>query len=62
MLPRTESSGTSANENDATSMPKESDDYVCKAAKTVEEARQLVEEGFDYVTEIDDVKLFRKRK
>jgi hypothetical protein len=43
-------------------MPKESDDYVCKAAKTVEEARQLVEEGFDYVTEIDDVKLFRKRK
>ena len=43
-------------------MPKESEDYVCKVARTVVEARQLVEEGFDYVTEIDGMKLFRKRK
>lgn len=32
------------------------DDYVCKAAKT------LVEAGFEYVTEMDGTKLFRKRK
>ena len=43
-------------------MPKESEDYVCKIAKTVEEAKQLLEEGFDYVTEINGTKLFRKRK
>jgi integrase len=40
----------------------ESDDYVCKVAKTVEEAKALVESGFDYVTEVDANKLFRKRK
>ena len=32
------------------------------AARTVEEASKLIEVGFDYVTEIDGVKLFRKRK
>jgi len=36
--------------------------YVCKAAKTVEEATSLIEKGFEYVTEIDGVKLFRKLK
>lgn len=40
----------------------ESDEYVCKVAKTVDEASQLIESGFDYVTEVDGVKLFRKRK
>ena len=29
---------------------------------TIEDAQKLVESGFEYVTEIDDVKLFRKRK
>ena len=43
-------------------MPKESEEYVCKVAKTIKEAKQLLEEGFDYVTEIDGMKLFRKRK
>ena len=43
-------------------MPNESYDHVCKVAKTVEEAKQLLEKGFDYVTEIDGMKLFRKRK
>lgn len=38
------------------------DDYVCKAAKTLQEAVQLVEGGFEYVTEMEDCKLFRKRK
>jgi integrase len=39
-----------------------SHEYVCKVARTVEEARQLVEDGFDYVTDVEDQKLFRKRK
>jgi integrase len=40
----------------------ESDDYVCKAAATVDEAKALIESGFDYVTDVDRMKLFRKRK
>jgi hypothetical protein len=40
----------------------ESDEYVCKVARSVDEAKELVETGFDYVTDVDDVKLFRKRK
>jgi integrase len=39
----------------------EGDEYVCKVARTVEEARNLIEGGFDYVTDIDKMKLFRKR-
>jgi integrase len=38
------------------------DDYVSRVAKTVQEACQLVESGFEYVCEMDDVKIFRKRK
>jgi len=38
------------------------DDYACKTAGTVQEARELIEQGFDYVTEYDGTKLFRKRK
>jgi len=40
----------------------ESDDCVCKTAKTVGEAKVLVESGFDYVTDIDGIKLFKKRR
>jgi integrase len=40
----------------------DSQDYVCKVAKTLEEATLLIEAGFQYVTEMDGVKLFRKRK
>jgi hypothetical protein len=39
-----------------------SDDYTVKVASTVEEATALIEVGFEYVTELDDKKLFRKRK
>jgi hypothetical protein len=38
------------------------DEFVCKVAKTVQEASQLIENGFKYVCTIDEVKLFRKRK
>ncbi len=38
------------------------DDYVCKVAKTLQEATQLIEGGYEYVTDMDGYKLFRKRK
>jgi len=31
-------------------------------ARTIEEAKQLVESGFEYVTDVEGVKLFKKRK
>jgi integrase len=40
----------------------ENDEFVCKVAKTAQEASALVEAGFDYVTDVDGLKLFRKRK
>ena len=38
------------------------EEYMCKVAKTVEEAKELVEKGFEYICEIEGVRLFRKRK
>lgn len=40
----------------------ESDDYHVNTAKTVKEACELVKAGFEYVTEMDACKIFRKRK
>jgi len=40
----------------------EDDEYVCKVARTIEEAKQLIETGFEYVCDVDGAKLFRKRK
>ena len=37
-------------------------EYTVRTAETVKEASQLIESGFEYITEIDNVKLFRKRK
>jgi integrase len=38
------------------------EEYTVKATSTLNEATQLLEQGFEYVTEMDGVKLFRKRK
>jgi integrase len=38
------------------------DEYHCKTAKTINEATLLIESGFEYVTEIEGIKLFKKRK
>lgn len=38
------------------------DEFVSKVAKTVKEACQLIEAGFEYVTDMDGMKIFRKRK
>jgi len=39
-----------------------SEEYHSATAKTVDEATKLIEQGFDFVCDIDAVKLFRKRK
>ncbi len=38
------------------------DEFICKAASNMKEAQTLIEIGFEYVCEIDNVKLFKKRK
>jgi len=38
------------------------DTFTVRTATTLKEAEQLLEVGFEYVTELDNVKLFRKRK
>jgi integrase/transposase-like protein len=40
----------------------ESDEYFSATAKTVQDAQKLVEAGFDYVCEFNEVKIFKKRK
>jgi len=40
----------------------EDDEYHCKVATTVKEATQLIEKGFEYVTEKDGIMMFKKRK
>ena len=46
----------------ANAITKHQSDYTSKVAKTIEDARKLIEAGFEFVTEIDGVQLFRKRK
>jgi len=38
------------------------DEYHSAVATTIEEARKLIEVGFEYVCDMDDVRLFRKLK
>jgi integrase len=38
------------------------EEYHSATAKTVDEAAKLIEQGFDFVCDVDTVKLFRKRK
>ena len=38
------------------------DNYTCKIASNITEATQLIESGFEFVTEMEGLKLFRKRK
>ena len=39
-----------------------SEEFVCKVAENVEETKALIESGFEYVTEMDGIGLFRKRR
>jgi hypothetical protein len=38
------------------------DEYETATASTVEEACKLIEVGYEYITEMEGVKIFRKRK
>jgi alpha-D-ribose 1-methylphosphonate 5-phosphate C-P lyase len=40
----------------------ENDDFHVKVAQTLDEACELIEAGFEYVTDVDHQKIFRKRK
>jgi site-specific recombinase XerC len=40
----------------------EDEEYISKVARTIDEATPLVEAGFEYVCDVEDAKLFRKRK
>ena len=38
------------------------EEYHVKVANNIDDACKLIESGFEYITEMDGVKLFRKRK
>jgi integrase len=38
------------------------DEWICKTASSVNEAKALIEAGFEYIQEIDGIRLYRKRK
>ena len=40
----------------------EGDEYHAATAKTVEEDKELIKTDFEYVTERDGIKIYRKRK
>jgi integrase len=40
----------------------ERDEYEVQVADTLDAAKQLLEAGYDYITDMDGGKLFRKRK
>ena len=40
----------------------EEEEYTCKVAKVIEEATSLIEAGFEYVTDMDNIKLFKRRQ
>jgi len=43
-------------------VPFEGDEYYSETAKTVEEARKLIESGYSYVCDFEGYKLFKKAK
>ena len=38
------------------------EEFICKVAENIKEAKELIEGSYEYVTEMDHIKLFRKRK
>jgi hypothetical protein len=38
------------------------DSYTCEIAETTEQAKKLIENGFEFVQEMDGISLYRKRK
>jgi len=58
----TKSTTTNLNLEAALYQNSSSDDFHVKVAQTLEDACKLLESGFEYVTDMDGKKLFRKRK
>jgi hypothetical protein len=46
----------------ARAISSEGDEYYSAVAKTVDEARKLIEQGFEYVCKQEETVLFKKRK
>jgi len=46
----------------ANAMHRDTGNYTCKVAKTLEETSALIEAGYEYITDMGEIKLFRKRK
>ena len=42
--------------------PGHNDEFICKVAKTPDEIKELIETGFEYVTDLNQEKFFKKRK
>jgi len=40
----------------------EDDEWICSGATTAKEAMKLIEAGFQYITTIEGIQLFKKRK
>ena len=40
----------------------EEDDYICKVAENTKDIAKLIEDGFEYVCDLENLKFFRKRK
>jgi len=40
----------------------EEEEYIVRTANTIEQATELLENGYEYVTDMDNIKIFRKRK
>jgi integrase len=38
------------------------DGWICKTATNIKEDQELIESGFEYISERDEIKLYRKRK
>jgi integrase len=43
-------------------IPMKEDQYICRVAESVEVATELIEQGFEFVCDMDSRKMFRKRK
>jgi len=43
-------------------MDTEEDDYICKVAEKTKDIAKLIEDGFEYVCDLENLKFFRKRK
>ena len=41
---------------------KNDDEFICKVAKAPSEIQELIENGFEYICNMEDLKFFRKRK